>query len=131
MKTNTQDHKCYLPYRVLLFQLIPLNKVRPVPMYEGTECKTISPTGGHVSDHDSPVPLHPFLTPLLQGSHSSDPHHSSCSLTTDLVWESRFMPRAVRASKAVQEFNNCWRTGLGTVQTNTIQTQTFTITMNE
>jgi hypothetical protein len=97
MKTDTQDHKGYLPNTVLLFQLIPVNKVRPVPMYKGTECKTISPAGGHVSDLDPPVPLHPSLTPLLQGSHSSHPHHSSFSLTTDLLWYSRIMPRVVLA----------------------------------
>jgi hypothetical protein len=95
MKTNTQDHKGYLPNTVILFQLIPVNEMRPVPMNQGTECKTISPTGGHVSNLDPPVPLHPSLTPLLQSSHSSDPHHSSCSLTTDLLWYSWSMSRVV------------------------------------
>ena len=129
MKTDTQDPKGYLPNRVLLFQVIPFNEVRPVPMYEGTECKTISPAGGHVSDLDPPVPLHPSLTPLLQGSHSSHPHHSSCSLTTDLVWESRSRPMAVRARQsctcctAGHQYN---RTSLSRRLNNNLDTATIT-----
>ena len=64
--------KFYSPGPVLRIQCVKIYQVWSVSVYESTECKTIPPAGGHVSDLHPLVPLQPPPAPLLQRRH---PHH--------------------------------------------------------